>query len=345
PVEAISELFEATGPGALGAVGITVALWAVSRGFHAVIRALDEAYDVVHRRNWFGVRALALALAFGTVIVAAITFTLLVVLPQVVDGLPGGGFLWLVLRPAGAVAILFGWALALYHVAPNHHTPLRTDIPGALFATCGWLVASTGFGIYVRQASESDQNVTGALGAVLSLVLLLFLLALVLLIGGEINGVLAHSSGSVTDGDPTLTTVEQLRRMKDWTTGRFEAVRPYERDEDLAPGAASPALRRPPTRPAAPPRAVPPPPPRPGTPGPAAGTPVHGNPGRGNPGHGAPGHPDFDDGFDDDGWPEPPARPTRALADFFAESDADDPTEEIDWQAPPPPRRPRRSAS
>jgi membrane protein len=249
PVRAITQLFDANRAGGTAVIGLLVALFSMSRGFHAVIGALDQAYSVRHRRNWFGVRALALVLALGSLVVAAAACTLLVVLPKVVDDVPGGTAVWAYVRPAIAALLVFGWALTLYRIAPNHHVPLRFDLPGALVASVGWLLTGLGFGVYVRWASGGG-TVVGALSGVLSLLVVLYLFAVVLLIGGELNAILAHHHDIVVPGRPMPSTTDQILKVKDWATGRNPVVR-LPQPDDPHPEADDDGQHR---EPAAPPR-------------------------------------------------------------------------------------------
>src|SRR5690606_5927944 len=58
--------------------GVVAALWAASRGFVALVRALDVVYDLDERRSYVGLRAVALGLALGTVLVVAAMLAMLV---------------------------------------------------------------------------------------------------------------------------------------------------------------------------------------------------------------------------------------------------------------------------
>ena len=248
PVLAVQRLFDNKRAGASAAIGVALALFSMSRGFHAVIGALDLAYSVRNRRNWFGVRALALLLALGSLAVAAATCTLLVILPQVVDDVPGGVAVWAYARPIIAFVLVFSWALVLYRLAPNHHIPWRYDLPGTVLTTVGWLATGVGFGAYVRWASGpgSQDVVVGAVASVMSLLVVLYLFAVVLLIGGELNAIIAHHDDIVVPGRPMPSTTDQILKVKDWATGRNPVVRlpkPDEPENDSAPRLPSTAAR------------------------------------------------------------------------------------------------------
>jgi uncharacterized BrkB/YihY/UPF0761 family membrane protein len=93
------------------------------------------------------------------------------------------------LRCPLAFAALVAWAATVYHVAPGRRLRWREALPGAVAAAVLWLVASGGFSLYLRVAADANR-VLGTLGGGLIGVLWPYLLALILLVGGELNGVL-----------------------------------------------------------------------------------------------------------------------------------------------------------
>lgn len=193
-LEAVTALFDDTSAGAL-TVGTAVALWAASRGFVAVIRGLDIAYDIEESRRYVRLRAVALGLAAGSVVVAALMLSVLVVGPllgtghEVADRLGfGSGFatLWDWVRWPFALAVIVGWAATIFHVGPNHHTPWRYDLPGALLTTAVWVLVSLGLRVYLSAVGGANQ-VLGTLGGALIVLFWLYLLSIGLLLGGELN--------------------------------------------------------------------------------------------------------------------------------------------------------------
>jgi membrane protein len=196
-IASVEELFD-QGRGGVLTASILLALWALSRGFAAAIRALNLAYGVSDRRPWLRLRALALVLSLGSVVMAALILATLVAGPllgggrAVADALRVGeafAFAWNWLRWPVAAVILVAWATTLYHVAPNKRSAWRGDIPGGILVAALWLGVSVGFGAYLRVAAEGNP-VMGILGGALIMLLWLYLLSLALLIGGEFNAVL-----------------------------------------------------------------------------------------------------------------------------------------------------------
>jgi membrane protein len=201
-IGAAQDLFDEKRAGVLtlSAIGAFLAL---TRGFAALIRALDIAYDLAERRKWMSQRLVAIGLALGSVLIAVMLLVIFVTGPllgggQAVADLLGFGdgfaLFWDWLRWPVAFAVLIGWANATFHFGPNHKTPWLADVPGAVLAAVLWLIVSLGFSAYLRVAAGFNQ-VLGVLGGGLILLVWLYLLSVAFLIGGELNAIIAQRSG------------------------------------------------------------------------------------------------------------------------------------------------------
>jgi membrane protein len=197
-IQAIRELF-ARPHGGLLTLASLLGLYGLSRGFVAVIRALDLAYDLEERRSFVHQRLTALLLALSAVAMAIVLLAMIVVGPllgggralaEVVGVGPWFAAVWSWLRWPFAFALLVAWASVLYRVAPFRRAGWLRGLPGAVLAALLWLGVSAGLSLYLRLA-ESANLVLGVLGGALILLVWLYLLALALLVGGELNAILA----------------------------------------------------------------------------------------------------------------------------------------------------------
>ena len=197
------ELFDGVNGGAL-TIGALIALYAASRGFTAVVRALDVAYDHGHMRGWFSTRLVGLGLTLLSVLAAAAVLTMIVVGPLFGEGdeiaadlglASVVGTLWDWLRWPVVFVVLVAWAATVYHVAPNHRSPWRSELPGALVAAAWWGLVSLGFSTYLAVASSGANAIFGLLGGAISLLFWLYLMAMGLLLGAEINSIRAVRTG------------------------------------------------------------------------------------------------------------------------------------------------------
>ncbi len=216
--ETVRELFDGSNGGAL-TFGALLALYAASRAFTAVVRALDVAYDHDHLRGWLSTRLVGLGLTLLTVLVAALVLVLIVVGPlfgggsDIADDLGVSsvfGTLWTWIRWPVVFLVLVSWAASVYHVAPNHQSPWRFELPGALIAGVWWSIVSFGFSTFLAIASSGANAVFGLLGGAISLLFWLYLMAMGLLVGAEVNSLFALRRGIELNGVPS----ESVRRFR-----------------------------------------------------------------------------------------------------------------------------------
>ncbi len=210
----VTDLFETSSAGVATAASL-VALFTLSRAFAGLIRALDRAYEVEDGRPWWYVRIVAIGLGIGTIVVVAAGATVLALLPT----LPLGGLLRWLTAPAVFIALVV-WAATVFHIGPNHRTPWRYDLPGAIVTTIGWVLASQGFALYVRLAGGGN-DVQTSVGAILLALSLMYVLSIVMLVGAELNDVLSRRAG-VVQQPPSIT--DRARGWRDhWRERRTDA--------------------------------------------------------------------------------------------------------------------------
>lgn len=202
---AVDELFNTSSPG-LATVAVAVAIFTLSRAFAGLIRALDIAYEVDDGRPFWYVRIVAIGLGVATIVVVAGTATFVAFLPSM-SFVPGARLLALL----AAFVVLVAWAATVFHIGPNHSTPWRFDLPGGIFTAIGWLITSQLFALYVRFAGQANQ-VQSSIGVVLLALTLMYLLSVVLLLGAEINDVIARRSEVVSAVAPVTDRARDITR-------------------------------------------------------------------------------------------------------------------------------------
>ncbi len=186
--------------GGLLSFGLLATLWAASAGIYAIMQQLNITYDVKEERNFVVARATAIVLSIvvGALIIGAFS---LVVLGGVIEDWLGDTlgysealviafrvFRWIVI----ALALLLVFAV-LYRFAPNVEQRFAFITPGSVLGVVLLIVASLGFSIYIENFGDYDATY-GSIGAVIILMLWLYILGLVLLVGSEINALTEHYS-------------------------------------------------------------------------------------------------------------------------------------------------------
>nr|WP_263323179.1 YihY/virulence factor BrkB family protein [Neobacillus sp. Marseille-Q6967] len=179
--------------GGLLSFGIIGTLWSASNGIHALVRAFNKAYNVEESRSFIVARAMSIVLTFGMLLV----FIVAVLLP--IFGREIGLFLssqfgfteeflriWNMLRFIVSALILFLIFTGLYWIAPNVKLRCRSGFPGAAFATVGWILSSYALSFYVGNFNNFSLTY-GSIGAIIVLLIWLYISGFIIIIGGEIN--------------------------------------------------------------------------------------------------------------------------------------------------------------
>lgn len=180
---------------------IILALWSGSLGISAIIRAINKAYNINKRRNYIRLKLLSLLFTIALVIL------LLIVLATLVFGEVIGNAIftyigainvfyriWNNSRKLIALAsmIIIFALLYKYSIMPKERRYIKLvhTLPGAIFATIGWIVASSIFSFYVNNFANYSKTY-GSLGGVIVLLVWLYITSIMIVLGGEINGTYA----------------------------------------------------------------------------------------------------------------------------------------------------------
>jgi membrane protein len=187
------------------ALGILVALWSAGAGVRALISALNIAYDEDEKRGFIKLYAVGFLLTVCLIGGAVLALIVIVAVPVALQFLPLGGLsstlisvlTWLVM----AAIVVFGLGV-LYGYGPSRsRAQLRWITWGAIAAAILWLLASLLFQVYV--ANFANYTATyGSLGAVIALLMWLWVSAFVVLLGAELNAEMEHQTRKDTTTGP-----------------------------------------------------------------------------------------------------------------------------------------------
>jgi membrane protein len=186
--------------GGLLSFGIVIALWTASAGVRLMMSAMNAAYDVVEGRPIWKRFPLSVFYTVGIAVMLLAAAGLMVTGPQVMDWLAGQiGMedfivtLWAVLRWPLIIILLMMAVALIYYVMPDVEQKFRFITPGSVLAVLAWIIASLGFGYYVK--TFADYNAMyGSIGAIIVLLLYFYISAAALLLGAEMNAVIEHLS-------------------------------------------------------------------------------------------------------------------------------------------------------
>lgn len=191
--ERVRSLTQNSSTGLLTASAL-VAIWSASGGVLALMRALNTTYGVEESRRWWKTRAIALGTVFVGAVLTIVAVALAVAALPIANALPGPvgtALMWLRLPVAGLL-MMFLWA-CLYYFLPDVEQRFRFITPGSVVGVVLWVIASWGFSVYVANFGRYDVTY-GALGGVVVMLVWMWISAMVILLGAEINAVVEHRS-------------------------------------------------------------------------------------------------------------------------------------------------------
>ena len=180
---------------AMTVIGFLLALWSTTGAMTTYMTAINLAYDRNDQRPFVRKRLVAVEL----VAVIGIAFLLVAVLlifgpplEQLVAAHAGpisgeiGWIWWIAQWPILLTGLLAAFATLLYLGPDVEHPRWYFVSPGSLFAVVIWLAASGAFAFYTS-AFSSYNKTWGSLAAVIVMLTWLWLAAIALLLGAEIN--------------------------------------------------------------------------------------------------------------------------------------------------------------
>ena len=160
---------------------------------HAVRRAYalaEPRHPVIHRLKVLLYTTLLLLSLSLTALVAVLSRNIVSTLTAYL-GLPGGfPQIWGILRFAILGLIVFGALTILYATAQDHRVFLTEILPGAALSTLAWISLSAVYSFYTKFFANYDL-VYGALSTVAIVLIWLYLSAVALIMGAELNAALA----------------------------------------------------------------------------------------------------------------------------------------------------------
>jgi membrane protein len=187
-------------------IGFGIALWSANAGMKAIFEALNIIYDEQEKRGivWLNLVSLFFTLcAIGGMLIA---ISMVVVFPLVFAALGWSAFdapLIAVLRWPVLFVLVIAALAVLYRYGPSRRLPKwRWISVGSVFAASTWLLVSSLFSWYL--GNFANYNATyGALGAVVGLMVWMWLSTIVILVGAELNSEIERQTAiDSTAGSP-----------------------------------------------------------------------------------------------------------------------------------------------
>jgi membrane protein len=179
-------------------LGLGIALWSANAGVKAIFDALNVVYDEDEKRGWIKLNAISLAFTFAGVVVLILILGAVVALPLVLAFVgfaaqQQAGWLPLLRWPVMFALVVLGLSVLYRHGPSRRHAKWRWVSVGSVFAALSWIAVSVAFSWYLSKFA--DYNATyGSLGAVIGLMMWMWISTAVVLIGAELNSEIEHQT-------------------------------------------------------------------------------------------------------------------------------------------------------
>jgi membrane protein len=200
-------------------LGFLLALWASSNAVVSIKDAMNKLYVVKEGRPFWKVRLVAIFLVIG------LSLLFLLALVFLMFGTKIGNFIanrvnlgtvfkitWNLMLVPVTLFLLALAVAAIYFFTPDVKQKWKWISPGSVIAIPSWICMSLAFSYYISNFGSYDKTY-GSLGAVIVLLLWLYLSGFIVLIGAVINAVIEQSS---EEGKEPGEKVEGEHKQQSW---------------------------------------------------------------------------------------------------------------------------------
>jgi membrane protein len=174
-------------------------LWAASGVFNALGHSINQAWHTAPRRNFLHGRLVAVAMVFaltGLLVIWLFFSTAFSLLPLFEIPLFGGinvydTYLWSIFSRFIPWFVIFIMFVNVYRWLPNTKVTWREALVGAAIGALGWELINGAFKFYLASGLASYQLVYGSLGALIALMLWIYLSSIIVLLGAHLSATIA----------------------------------------------------------------------------------------------------------------------------------------------------------
>lgn len=176
-------------------IGFLITIWAAMAGIDSVRIGLNRAYNVRERRSSLKLYGLGVLFVIATAFVLLALSVLIVVAPIIISFIERYApqmhdvvAVFSLIRYPVAVLLLTAALTAAHFFLPAKRLRLRQVLPGVILTVAAWVVLASVYSYYLANFATFASFYAG-LSGVFAALFFLYLAALVLLLGGEVNRV------------------------------------------------------------------------------------------------------------------------------------------------------------
>lgn len=173
------------------------AFWSANSGVKTLFEALNIAYEEREKRSFIRLNLLSFGITLGAIAIAIAMIVAVGIVPAALAVLQLDSFsdtIISVLRWPTLLVLIAAGISVIYRFGPSRErAQWRWITGGGALATVVWIAASAGFSYYLQ--NFADYNATyGSLGAVIGLMLWIWISVLILILGAELNAEMEHQT-------------------------------------------------------------------------------------------------------------------------------------------------------
>ena len=177
--------------------GLALAIWSANAGVKAMIDALNVVYDEEEKRSFIGLNLVSLAFTTGGIIALLLMVGAVVAFPLALDHLglaPQSQWIVSLARWPLLLAILLTALGILYRFGPSRRAARWEWLSvGAIAAALLWIAGSSLLSWYL--SNFGDYSATyGSLGAAIGMMTWMWMSAIIVLCGAELNSEIEHQT-------------------------------------------------------------------------------------------------------------------------------------------------------
>lgn len=205
-IDIINEQNSSTG---LISVSLGLTVVSTSSGVVAIMRGINRTYGITKKRRFIINRLISIFLVLVLVLCLITTFILIVfsdsiflflknldfvkaLLPSSVLNYDGSFILDLAKYAISVVTVLFA-TMTIYNVSVIEKVPFKSTLPGSIFTMFFWMIASSIYNYYINTYSRYT-SIYGNIGNLFILVFWINIIAIIILLGSQVNAILYNDS-------------------------------------------------------------------------------------------------------------------------------------------------------